>query len=153
MYMFSSDGEGVDMTSRNIIASLQEQLLLVMKEVKLKEQELSQCQQALEKMSRRFSVIIHQQVWDSLGAGVVRVCRDPFISQGVLYKEHQESEAVWKREREEMKREKEELMTTQRQQEVNLQELKVHMVMYYTKVSPCYYPLIAGAPGCSGQWS
>lgn len=57
-----------------------------------------------------------------------RVLEEYFIVQGVLYREHQESEAVWEREREEIRREKEELMAIQQQQEVTLQELKVQMI-------------------------
>lgn len=60
--VLSSDGDVVDVTSRDIITAQQEQLLLVMREVREKEEELSLCQQALDKMSKRFSVIIHQQV-------------------------------------------------------------------------------------------
>lgn len=51
------------------------------------------------------------------------------FTQGVLYKEHQESEAKWEEEREEMRREKEELMMLQQHQEVKVQELKVHMIL------------------------
>ena len=54
--------EGLPMTSSDIIGSLNEHLLRVLKELRSREQALSETQEALERYRRKFAVIIHQQV-------------------------------------------------------------------------------------------
>ena len=50
------------MTSSDIIGSLNEHLLRVLKELRSREQALAETQEALERYRRKFAVIIHQQV-------------------------------------------------------------------------------------------
>ena len=68
-------------------------------------------------------MIIHQQV--HYGHGTHASAVSSLHTQGVLYREHQDKEAAWEKLTEEMKREKEDLINTQLQQEVKLQEFKV----------------------------
>lgn len=58
--------EGLPLTSSDVIARLNEHLLNVLSQLHKKEAELGQAQEALEKFQRKFSVIIHQQVRDSV---------------------------------------------------------------------------------------
>ena len=112
------------MNSQDTISSLQDHLFLMIREVKQKEQELAKCQQSMDKMSQRFSVIIHQQVIHQQYFFYVKPILYYTSTQGILYKEHQDREAAWEKQTEETKKEKEELMNIQLQQEVKLQEFK-----------------------------
>ena len=54
--------EGMTVTSSDVITSLNDHLLHVLKELHVRESELVEAQEGLEKAQRKFSVIIHQQV-------------------------------------------------------------------------------------------
>ena len=58
--------ESIPMTSRDIISSLNEHLLCVLREVKVRGEEVEGMREALERYQRKFSVIVHQQVSPSL---------------------------------------------------------------------------------------
>ena len=57
--------EGLPVTSNDIIGSLNEHLLRVLKELRSKEQTLTEMEKDLERYQRKFAVIIHQQVYHS----------------------------------------------------------------------------------------
>ena len=58
--------EGLPPTSSDVITRLNEHLLNVLSQLQEKEAELGQAQEALEKFQRKFSVIIHQQVSNTM---------------------------------------------------------------------------------------
>ena len=59
------------MTSNEVIGSLNEHLLQVLKELRGKEERLKETEEDLERYHKKFSVIIHQQVFVYVR---VRVC-------------------------------------------------------------------------------
>ena len=77
MYQPTSLPDCIPVTSRDIIASLNEHLLQTLRTEREKEEELEAMQDALEKYRRKFSVLIHQQVCSELLANVlpIMLCR------------------------------------------------------------------------------
>ena len=63
--------ESIPMTSRDIISSLNEHLLCVLREVKVRGEEVEGMREALERYQRKFSVIVHQQVSPSLPSSLL----------------------------------------------------------------------------------
>ena len=122
------------MTSRDVIASLNEHLLHALKAEKGRSQECEAMKTSLEKYQRKFSVIIHQQVslhLPCIHMYIFVVCPFPCPSpQGVLYKEYSDSKKEWEREREQLRQRVREMEAVTEAQEIRHQELKVH-------VQPC----------------
>ncbi|KAI0241044.1 CEP209_CC5 domain-containing protein, partial [Lamellibrachia satsuma] len=75
--------EGMSVTSSDIIASLNEHLILVLQEVSLKEEMLEKMESAIETYRRKFAIARHQM--------------------GLLYQEHHQEKQVWKEEEEKLK--------------------------------------------------
>ena len=118
--------ECIPMTSRDVIASLNEHLLHALRAEKGRSQECETMRAALEKYQRKFSVIIHQQV-RFLPLSLF-LFLDPPLSpcQGILYKEYVEGRREWGREKEQMLQQVREMESLKEVEEMRRQELKVH---------------------------
>lgn len=97
--------EGVSPSSSDVIASLNEQLLHALHQLHSREQALEEAKAALDKLQRKFAVIIHQQ--------------------GVLYVEYKEGRSKWEAEREHVMKEGEKLKMEKEQDKITIQELEV----------------------------
>ena len=97
--------EGIPLSSSEVIASLNEQLLQALNELHSREEALEKATGALEKFQRKFAVIIHQQ--------------------GVLYQEYSEGRSKWEEQMEKAKKDSEKLTVEHETDKVKVQELEV----------------------------
>lgn len=101
--------EGMTPSSSDVIASLNEQLLHTLHQLHSREDALEEARGALERLHRKFAVIIHQQ--------------------GVLYMEYKEGRDKWEAERDRIMSEREKFLGEREEYEIKIQELEVR---YYT---------------------
>lgn len=97
--------EGISPSSCDVIVSLNEQLLLTLHQLHSREDPLENARGALEKLQRKFAVVIHQQ--------------------GVLYLEYKEERSKWEAEREQVRKEMEKLIAEKEEDKIKAQELEV----------------------------
>ena len=141
--------EGLPVTSNDIIGSLNEHLLRVLKELRSKEQTLAEMEKDLERYQRKFAVIIHQQVYHShlsiyLSIYHLSIYLSIYLPsiyllsiylsiylcnllslQGVVYKEYHDGCERWEAEKIKLLEEKRELDARHEQDQIRIQELKV----------------------------
>ena len=97
--------QGVSASSNEVIASLNEQLLHTLNQLHSREDALGEARDALERLQRKFAVIIHQQ--------------------GVLYLEYKESRTKWEKESGCGREERERLLMEREEDKIKTQELEV----------------------------
>ncbi|XP_063969717.1 centrosomal protein of 290 kDa-like [Lytechinus pictus] len=94
--------QGLAVSSAEIIASLNEQLVHALQELSVREDQLGKCETALQTYRRRFAVLRHQQ--------------------GLLYQEYQEKVDGWQQQDKSWKEEKQKLMESAEDLEARQQE-------------------------------
>ena len=97
--------EGISASSGDVVASLNEQLLHTLNQLRSREEALEEAREALERLQRKFAVIIHQQ--------------------GVLYQEYKESREKWEKEMKHAQSERDRLMAEREEDKIKTQELQV----------------------------
>lgn len=97
--------EGMTPASSEVITSLNEQLLHCLNQLHSREEALEEARGALERLQRKFAVIIHQQ--------------------GVLYMEYKESRAKWEQETEHARLERQKLLEEREDDKIKAQNLEV----------------------------
>lgn len=97
--------EGMPPSSADVIVSLNEQLLHVLQQLHSREEALETAQNALERLQRKFAVVIHQQ--------------------GVLYQEYSDGHGKWEEEERRGQEEKEAMRAEKEQNSVKIVELEV----------------------------
>lgn len=97
--------EGISPSSGDVITSLNEQLLRTLHQLHSRDAALGEAREALEKLQRKFAVVIHQQ--------------------GVLYLEYKEERSKWEREREHVMKERQKLIAEREEDKLKTQELDV----------------------------
>lgn len=97
--------QGTSASSNEVIMSLNEQLLHTLHQLHSREDALGEAREALERLQRKFAVIIHQQ--------------------GVLYLEYKESRTKWEEESGRGKEEREKLLVERKEDKIKTQELEV----------------------------
>lgn len=97
--------DGMTPTSSDVITSLNEQLLHSLHQLHSREAALEEAREALERLQRKFAVIIHQQ--------------------GVLYMEYEEGRGKWEEEGKRDKHEREKMFAEREKDKIKIQELEV----------------------------
>jgi DNA repair exonuclease SbcCD ATPase subunit len=97
--------EGMPSAPSDVIASLNEQLLHTLNQLHSREDALEEARDALERLQRKFAVIIHQQ--------------------GVLYLEYSDSRSKWEKETEHTKLELQRLLAEREEDKIKAQNLEV----------------------------
>ena len=97
--------EGMPPASSDVIASLNEQLLHSLNRMHSREEALEEARGALERLQRKFAVIIHQQ--------------------GVLYMEYKAGRAKWEQETEHARLERQKLLAEREHDKIKAQNLEV----------------------------
>ena len=95
---------GIPPSSGDVITSLNEQLLHALHQLHSREEALEEANAALERLQRKFVVIIHQQ--------------------GVLYQEYKEGRGKWEEDSKRAKQEKEKLLAEKEENKLKLQQLE-----------------------------
>lgn len=97
--------EGILPSASDVITSLNEQLLHTLDQLHSRETALEEARGALERLQRKFAVIIHQQ--------------------GVLYQEYREGRAKWEKETEHAQSERQQLLAEREEDKIKAQRLEV----------------------------
>lgn len=97
--------EGMPPAPSDVITSLNEQLLHTLNQLHSREDALEEARGALERLQRKFAVIIHQQ--------------------GVLYLEYKEGRAKWERETEHAQLERQRLLAEKEEDKIKANNLEV----------------------------
>ena len=96
---------GLIPSSGDVITSLNEQLLHTLHQLHSREEALEEASAALEKLQRKFAVIIHQQ--------------------GVLYQEYKDGRSRWEEDSKRAKQEREKLLAERDDDKIKVQQLEV----------------------------
>ncbi len=101
---------GMTPSSGDIITNLNEQLLHALHQLHSREDALEEANAALERLQRKFAVIIHQQ--------------------GVLYQEYKEGRSKWEEDGKCAKQEKEKLLMEREEDKLKIKQLEVKWSKY-----------------------
>lgn len=101
---------GTTSSSSDVITSLNEQLLHTLNQLHSREDALEEARGALERLQRKFAVIIHQQ--------------------GVLYLEYKEGRAKWEGETERAQSERQKLLAERQEDKIKAQKLEVRNLIF-----------------------
>ena len=112
--------EGAPPAASDVINSLNEQLLHSLNQLHSRENALEEARGALERLQRKFAVIIHQQ--------------------GVLYLEYKESRSKWEKETKHAESEVQKLQAEREEDKIKVQNLEVQ----YIQMSPFYIQVAVG---------
>ena len=97
--------EGMALSTRDVVTSLNEQLLHALEQLHSREEDLEEVKRAMERLQRKFGVIIHQQ--------------------GILYQEYSEGRGKWEEDSKRGRLEREKIMAEWEKDKVKVQELEV----------------------------